>query len=60
MTDAVKRMLMGLARDEYMELVEKRKAAERELEAEVERRKNDRKREDTEQHSDHSKVSDES
>lgn len=37
MTDAVRRMLMGLAQDDYMKEVERRKAEERELEAEVER-----------------------
>ena len=39
MTDAVKRMLMGLAQDDYMKEVEKRKALDRELEAEVKRGK---------------------
>ena len=39
MTDAVRRMLMGLAQEDYMKAVEKRKAEERELEAEIQRRK---------------------
>ena len=38
MTDAVRRMLMGLAQEDYMKEVERRKAEERELEAEVKRR----------------------
>lgn len=35
MTDAVRRMLMGLAQEDYMKEVERRKAEEREMEAEV-------------------------
>ena len=56
MTDAVRRMLMGLAQEDYMKKVEERKAMERELEAEVERRKNDRRKEDNGEHSDHSEM----
>lgn len=39
MTDSVRRMLMGLAQEDYMKAVEKRKAEERELAEEVKRRK---------------------
>ena len=42
MTEAVKRSLMGLAQEDYMKMVEKRKAQERELEAEVERLKKEK------------------
>ena len=38
MTDSVRRMLMGLAQEEYMKEVERRKAEERELAEEVKRR----------------------
>lgn len=50
MTDAVKRALMGLAREDYMKMVEERKKQERELEAEVKRLKNERKRKTDKQH----------
>lgn len=39
MTDSVRRMLMGLAQEDYMKEVERRKAEERELAEEVKRRK---------------------
>ena len=38
MTDTVRRMLMGLAQEDYMKEVERRKAEERELTEEVKRR----------------------
>ena len=55
MTDAVKRALMGLAQEDYMKMVEERKAKERELEAEVKRLKNEGKRAAVEQHNGTSK-----
>lgn len=39
MTEDVRRMLMGLAREDYLKRVEQRKAEERALEEEVKRRK---------------------
>lgn len=50
MTDAVKRALMGLAKEDYMKMVEEHKKQERELEAEVKRLKDERKRKTDKQH----------